>query len=609
MYQVQNNDLSGAIRTVFDDNPFPTITGYICDHTCQQKCTRINYDSSLNIREVKRFIADNSLNVSPEIIPQAKTGKIAVIGAGPGGLSAAYYLKINGFDVEIFEKNSRPGGMVANAIPSFRLPDEQIDIDIERIKNLGVNINFEYEINSENFDKLKSDFNYIFVAPGAQAALKIDLEGCEAEGVIDPFEFFYKARNERDLNIGKRVAIIGGGNTAMDAARIAKRLVPADGEVAIIYRRSKEQMPAHYIEIVDAEKEGIKFMELVDPDKFITENGKLKAIRLIRTELVQSEDGGRPRPVKVAGSEFDVPFDTVVAAIGQLNDFDFLKERDFKKQEIPFTLYNNIFIGGDAVRGAASAIKAIADGKKTAYEIIKRYNIDFEPEKLAVKKQVSYAELKVKKATRVMPVEPNEISLSERNNFNLVSQTYTAEQAKEEADRCLMCDELCDVCVSVCPNLANQGYNVNPFKAVIPKITMIGQKRTIEQDRVFEITQSRQTYNVADWCNECGNCATFCPTSGKPYLDKPKVHISKQSFNQSPFGFYIQSDENGKSVEYKDGFNKYKLVVNSDELIYESADVKAHLDLQFNLLEFDIKKAEDEIKLDYIGEMFVISNI
>jgi len=610
MHQVQTGDLSGAMRTVLDDNPFPTVTGYVCDHTCQQKCTRINYDNSLNIREIKRFIADNATNnLTPQITKQNNIAKVAIIGAGPGGLSAAYYLKTNGFNVEIFEKKSNPGGMVANAIPSFRLPDEQVDIDVNRIKKFGVNINFEHEVTSLNFDEIKSKFDYIFVAPGAQASLKIDIQGSDADGVIDPLEFFFKTRNNHNFDVGKNVAIIGGGNTAMDAARIAKRLIPANGKVSILYRRSIEQMPAHYMEIVEAQREGVEFVELVEPDEFIVENNKLKGVKLIKTELVPSNDGGRPRPVRIDNSDFKMLFDTVIAAVGQLNDFDFLKEREYKKQTIPFTKYDNIFIGGDAIRGAASAIKAIADGKKSAYEIIKKLNPDFVPANSIVDKKVLYKDLKIKKAKREFGVSANELPLSERNNFNLVSETYTSEQAKKEADRCLMCDELCDVCVSVCPNLANQGYDVPPFKVELPKIQIVGQRRSIIPDQVFEVKQSRQTYNIADWCNECGNCAIFCPSSGKPYLDKPKVHLSKQSYIQSPHGFYITNFDNSRVVEYKDGFNKFKLTVNLNGLIYESAEIKAEFNLKFELLEFEVKKVEQEITFKYLGEMFVVSHV
>ncbi len=609
MFNVQAGDLQTAIRTVFEDNPFPFVTGYVCDHTCQQTCTRINYDNSLNIREVKRYIADNASFENPKIIEQKNTAKVAIIGAGPGGLSAAYYLKINGFEVEIFEKNDRAGGMAANAIPSFRLPDEKVDIDLKRIENLGVKINFNYEVNISNFDKIRNENDFIFVAPGAQASLTTGLKGSDTEGVFDPLEFFYETRRNHDLNIGKNVAIIGGGNTAMDAARIAKRLVPKDGKVIVLYRRTKEQMPAHYHEIIDTLDEGIEFAELLEPLEFVAENGKLRAVKLIKTKLVENKDGGRPYPEKIEGSGFEMPFDTAIAAIGQLHSFDFLNKKDFDKNNIPYTKYDNIFIGGDAVRGAASAIKAIADGKKSAYEIIKKLNPEFRPKKSSIDKKISYTELKIKRAKREFGQMPSELPLSDRNNFDLVSQTYTAEQAKVEADRCLMCDELCDVCVSVCPNLANQGYAVEPFSVEIPKIQIVGSRANVSVDRIFELKQERQTYNIADWCNECGNCATFCPTSGKPYLDKPKVHLTKQSFIQSPFGYMVTSTNEGRLVEYKDGYNTFKLLVSENSLKYESKNIIATFSFDFKLLDYEVKNAESDIIFENIAEMFVISKI
>ncbi len=610
MYLVQNGQTAEAIRTVLDDNPFPTVTGYVCDHTCQLKCTRINYDNSLNIREIKRYIADKEKqNFTPSITKQPNIAKVGIIGAGPAGLSAAYYLLTNGFDVEIFEKNDRYGGMVANAIPSFRLQDEQVDIDVNRILKLGAKIHFNYEVNASNFDEIRNKFEFIFVGTGAQASLPFNIPGIDTEGVYDPLKFFFETRRNQNLNIGKNVAIIGGGNTAMDAARIAKRLVGKDGKVVILYRRTKEYMPAHYHEIIDTLEEGIELMELIVPEEVITENNKVKALKLYRTKLVPQGRGKRPKPERVEGSEFELPFDTVIPAIGQLNNFDFLNEKDYKKQPIPFTKIENIFIGGDAVRGAASAIKAIADGKNTAYEIIRRKNPNFKPVKFKVDKKISYSELKVKKATRIFEVKNDELPLSERDNFNIVTKTYTDEQAKAEADRCLLCDELCDVCISVCPNLANQGYWVTPFTADLQKITIQNGKAEIVADRKFQITQSRQTYNIADWCNECGNCATFCPTAGKPYLDKPKIHLSQQSFDESPSGYRVFLENDKKTVVFKDNDNLHKLVIDDDFMIYSNENIVAKIDKNLQINDFEIIKPSHEIKFDTMAQMFIISHI
>ncbi|MBN2893832.1 MAG: putative selenate reductase subunit YgfK [Bacteroidales bacterium] len=609
MFFTQIGNAEKALKTVLDDNPFPTVTGYICDHICQQKCTRINYDSSVNIRDVKRFISETATYIKPHVQDLPNKAKVAIIGAGPGGLSAAYYLLIHGFEVEIFERNEKSGGMLSNALPTFRLPDEQIDIDIKHITELGVKINYEFDVDFQKFEKLKENFEYIFVAPGAQASLKINTFDFEIPGVYDPIRFFYKIRNGYAKDIGKKVAIVGGGNTAMDAARIAKRLVGKDGEVYIFYRRTKEFMPADYKEMLETVEEGVKIIELVDPEEVITDGRKVTGLKLIRTQLVRDENGGRPRPVNIPGSSFEMEIDAVIPALGQENDFMFLHEKDYRKREIPFTRFDNIFIGGDAVRGAASAIKAISDGKKTAYEIIKRKNPDFEPEKFKFKKEVSVAELKVKKATRIEPVLQEETPLSERDNFKLISKTYTAEQAKAEADRCLLCDEICDVCVSVCPNLANQSYNVEPLCVNLEKITIIGQRQTLVFDQKMEITQNRQTYNIADWCNECGNCATFCPTSGKPYLDKPKVHLTKDSFSQSPFGYFIENNDEVKLVKYKDGFNTHRLKVGDGFISYENEKVQVDFDENFKVLDFHIKKVQEEILLRTAFDMYVLSHI
>ena len=605
MYQVQNADLQGALRTVLDDNPFPFVTGYVCDHTCQQKCTRINYDSSLNIREIKRYIAEKTRDgIVPEKSPTVEGVKVAIIGAGPGGLSAAYYLALNGIDVEIFEKNQNPGGMVANAIPAFRLQDEQVDIDVDRILSLGAKIHYNYEVNAENFDELRQNFNYIFVAPGAAASLKINLPGFDADGVYDPLQFFYLTRKNQNLNIGKKVAVIGGGNTAMDAVRIAKRLVGNDGKVMLLYRRTKEYMPAHYHEIMDTLDEGIEFVELVEPVEAIVEAGKVKGLKLRRTELIEQKKGKRPRPLPIEGSEFVIDVDAIIPAIGQLRNFDFLKENEFKRRPIPFTKYENIFIGGDAVRGAASAIKAIADGKKTAFEILKRIDANIKP-KYKIEKETDYKQLKIKKAKRVMPVEPDELPLEKRNNFDIVIQTYTDEQAKAEADRCLLCDELCDVCISVCPNLANQGYWIEPFAFDMPSILIQENGVKVIYNKRFEVKQKRQTYNIADWCNECGNCATFCPTAGNPYLDKPKVHISRKSYDESPSGYYFENDK----LLFKNFDDENILKITENGYYFENKFVKAKFDKKFVLQDFEILQDVERIDFDVFADMLVVSKI
>ncbi|HWR74264.1 MAG TPA: FAD-dependent oxidoreductase, partial [Bacteroidales bacterium] len=225
-----------AYEVILRTNPFPSVTGMVCDHLCQGKCTRINYDDPLQIREVKRFISEQD---DVRLIPSAKNViSAAVIGAGPSGLSFAYYLRMAGFRVDVFEARPKAGGMVQYAIPGFRLTDEAVANDIRRITDLGVKIYYSSPVDTAKFASLKKDYSYIFIGSGAQLSSPLDIEGAGAGGVHDPLEFLFRARKGEDTGIGKKVVIIGGGNTAMDAARTAYRLAGEDGRVTVVYRRT-----------------------------------------------------------------------------------------------------------------------------------------------------------------------------------------------------------------------------------------------------------------------------------------------------------------------------------------------------------------------------------
>ena len=242
MYYTSTGQFDKAYEVILRTNPFPSITGMVCDHLCQNKCTRVNFDNSLLIREVKRFISEqDEVKLSPA---EKNNVKVAVIGAGPSGLSCSYYLALAGFSVEVFESKSKAGGMVQYAIPGFRLTDEAINKDFKRVTNLGVQINYNQAIDKTKFEQLKSDYDYIFVGAGAQLSAPFQLEGINAEGVLDSLDFLFNAKKGSETGIGKNVVIIGGGNTAMDAARTAYRLVGKDGKVTIVYRRTINEMPA-----------------------------------------------------------------------------------------------------------------------------------------------------------------------------------------------------------------------------------------------------------------------------------------------------------------------------------------------------------------------------
>ncbi|MBK7211801.1 MAG: FAD-dependent oxidoreductase [Bacteroidales bacterium] len=267
--QVANGDIDGAFETVYMTNPFPTVTGMICDHPCQLKCTRINYDSALHIRDVKRFIAENGKRPNQSAKSSIAGYKVAVIGAGPAGLSSAYYLRKAGIEVTVFEKKAMPGGMVSAAIPIFRLTDPAIAGDIDEILSSGVKLVDNYEINESRFEAIRNEYSAVFLSAGAQNAAGLRLDGIENAEAFNVLDFLYSVRNGgKNLN-GKKVLIIGGGNTAMDAARTAFRMVGTEGKVTIVYRRTKKEMPADKGEIKAVLEEGIEILELTTPVKVI----------------------------------------------------------------------------------------------------------------------------------------------------------------------------------------------------------------------------------------------------------------------------------------------------------------------------------------------------
>ncbi len=607
MYQVAGRDFDNAFVTVLEDNPFPTVLGYTCDHTCQYKCTRINYDESLMIREIKRFIADHNADktFSLPVRKVANTGRVAIVGGGPGGLSAAFYLKLYGFDVEIFEASDSLGGMVAKAIPKFRITDEAIERDIRRILDLGVKVNYNSRLTYDKIERLASVYDAVIVAAGASQSLKLDIPGSDAQGVWDPLEFFFVTRKNPNIDIGKRVAVIGGGNTAMDAARIARRLVGKDGKVYLLYRRTKEYMPAYYEEIVEALNEGVELIELVQPVRYITENGKVKAIELQRMRLEKSGKG-RPKPVPVEGETFVLEVDTVIPSVGQLVEPDVVPDGLFDQKDIPRTFKQNIYVIGDAARGGFSIVGAVNDGKLAAYDIIRRMNPDFSPYSYRVEKQIDYKELKLKRYRRQVPEELPERPVNLREGFELIIDTLDTETAVEEANRCLLCDELCDICTTVCPNMANQHYEVTPAEYDLEKVFVSSGIVHITEGFKYEITQQYQTLNIGDWCNECGNCATFCPTAGKPYVDKPKLHLSWQSFTSSPFGYYVLDSKDKTAVYYKNGGQSAKLEFVHNGFRFEFEGTVMILDKEFKVSEVLQAGKDVSFDLSLAVKMFVI---
>ena len=591
MHYTAKGHFAKAYNAIMKTNPFPNTTGMVCDHLCTTKCTRINYDEPLKIREIKRFIAEehnkkelNAEFCASEAYLNRREGKVkvAIIGAGPSGLSCAYFLNKADFDVTIYEKGSEPGGMPAGVIPKFRLSDKAVNIDVNAIIDLGVIVEYNMDINKEKFKQLTGGSDYVYIAAGAQIAKTLPIEGANNDTLTDPLKLLLNVKNNPKYDIGNRVAIVGGGNTAMDAARTAKRLVGAKGSVTIVYRRTIKQMPADNQEILDAIAEGIKVTELISPVKIEKQADGTKKLYLERMKLGEKGKDGRRRPVAIPESEFSEIFDTVIPAVGQDLDIDFADESDLQSGPGKFeTKLNNVFVGGDTLRGASSLINAIGDGRKTAQEIINRENKSYDTRNKEQRKTQTVRYLMLKKAQRTETSSENEIISDDNLNFNLLEETFTKEQAQKEAERCLLCDEVCNICTTVCPNFALQAYSTEPKEYKLQKL----EDGKIKKDTTIAIKQEQQIIHIADWCNQCGNCDTFCPTADAPYKVKPHLYLSEKEYKAADTGYFynerlsaLYSKSDGAEFQFSNTEEGYDYHSNGGYVQFNKSDfrIKKH---------------------------------
>ena len=453
----------GRIREAYDllrrTNPLPAVCGRVCYAPCEKACNRGQLDEPMAIRELKRFITDQidiDTLEAPEITRNGK--EVAIIGSGPAGLAAAHDLALQGYEVTIFEALPEPGGMLRVGIPEYRLPKDVLKKEIEYIKRLGVKIKVNTKIGKKiQLKELKKSYQAIFVATGAHESTKLNISGEDSPGVIHAIDFLRDVNMGREVNIGQKVAIIGGGNTAVDASRVARRL---GAEVKVIYRRSRTEMPATPAEVKGAEEEGIELIFLTNPTKIITEDGKVSKIECIKMKLGEPDASGRRRPIPIEGSEFILEVDTVITALGQVSTLGFAKELGIEisgrgtisTDAALATNVEGIFAGGDVVTGPSIAIEAIAAGKKAAISIDEY--LRGEPlsskEDTRQPEELSAGEVAVLKSRfpskSKMPVP--ELEPKERiKDFREVEQGYSVSEAKEEAERCLASEiEGCFAC-------------------------------------------------------------------------------------------------------------------------------------------------------------------
>ena len=443
---ILDGDIEKGLDIIRERIPFPAVCGYVCVHPCESRCRRGQLDQAIAIRALKGYIYDTAKNKGPKPKTAAPTGKkIAIIGSGPAGLTAAYYLaKTCGHGVTVFEALPQAGGMMRVGIPRYRLPGDILDAEIEYIKSAGVELKTGAKV--EYLDDLKKQgYNAVFLAVGSHNGSKMRVPGEDLPGVVDGVTMLRDVALGKKVAVGSRVAVVGGGNSAMDAARTARRL--GAKEVTVIYRRTQNEMPANAEEVQEAMEEGIKFEFLANPSK-ITKNSTSLRVTCVRMRLGDEiDETGRRRPVIIEGADFEKDYDTVIPAIGQLtvvpDGIAIEKNKNGNISANPDTLATNIpgvFAGGDAVTGPDSVIRAIAAGRLAAESIDKylggKGNIEEKFTTPEIAKQYVAEEGGVEKRQEIPVAEAGK----RIKNFNRTELGYTKELAGLEASRCLRCD-------------------------------------------------------------------------------------------------------------------------------------------------------------------------
>jgi len=623
---IAQGEYERALEVILARNPLPGVTGYVCTHLCQTRCTRNNYDEPVAIRALKRFatehgqaaqlpIANFGLRISKSEI---RNRRVAVIGSGPSGLAAAYFLALNGVQVTIFEAQDKPGGMLALA-PAFRLPQAIVQEDVARITRLGVKIELAHPITTPPEQLLEEGFEAVYVACGFPQDARLDIAGIEGQGVYTALDLLTRVTRGEKPDLGSKVLVIGGGNTAMDAARTARRLT--GHPVTIVYRRTRAEMPAEAEELRDLLAEGNHLIELASPTRVILQDGRVVALECLRNRLGEPAADGRRRPIPIEGSEFTLVADSIIVAIGQRPDIAFLDgsavalRPDGTIAVEPQTgrAAPGVYAGGDAVRGPAIIIEACADGRRAAEAICAQVGIQFAPPaaRPAVLSEEDVLQVKHTRARKEALHQPETLPVAQRGGFDLIEQTLSEETARGEAARCLQCATLCDKCVEVCPNRANYTYFVSPVDLVLPRLSCQDGRLVVTGQERFQVQQTRQIVHLADFCNECGNCATFCVHDGKPYRDKPRLFLQESDFAQADDNaFYLAKSAPGWTIRKREGGKEAWLSAPShaDELTFANDRLRLVISpAAFQVQTMELKKSfPGEFSLAEPAAMYVL---
>ena len=438
---VQAGNYADAIKTIRKDNPFPSVCGLVCEHPCERDCRRNLVDDAVNIRGLKRVAVEKAGKVATPEVAAATGKKVAIIGGGPSGLTAAYYLRLKGHEVKVFEQRKQLGGMLRYGIPPYRLPDKWLDADIDAIIGTGIEVEKNVSIDKAKFEAIKKEYDAVYLAIGAQKGSGLRVEGEDGEGVMSAVEILRKIGDgEAPSFKGKTVVVIGGGNVAMDATRSSIRL-GAD-KVICAYRRRVEDMPAQTEEIEGAMAEGAEIMSMMAPVKVQLEDGKVSGM-VLQQQITGPVDRGRPSVSAADAPETVVPCDIVIVAIGQAIDSKPFEENGVpvgRKSNIPTDVFgevgDGVFAGGDCVYGPETVIRAIEGGKVAASHMDEYLGGNGDIRVAAPRVPASY-----KFQGPCGRVNLTERPAAERrNDFNLMEFGMSDEECKQECSRCMRCD-------------------------------------------------------------------------------------------------------------------------------------------------------------------------
>jgi NADPH-dependent glutamate synthase beta subunit-like oxidoreductase/Pyruvate/2-oxoacid:ferredoxin oxidoreductase delta subunit len=516
---IQRGKYKEAVDIIRNDMPFPAICGRVCFSPCEDACARTDVDQAVAIRALKKFVADierQQRKVKPKPIPKRHTEKVAIIGAGPAGLTAAYELAKLGYPVTVYERMSEPGGMMRYCIPDFRLEKFVVENETNYIKDLGVEIKTGVEFGKDiTIASLQEEgCKAVFLAIGTQQGMKLNVPGEDLKGVVNAVDFLRDIALGKHVEVGQKVAVVGGGNSAIDAARTAKRL--GAKEVTLLYRRSREEMPALPSEVEEAEKDGVKIEILVAPKQIIGQNGQAVAIECLRMKLGEPDESGRRRPVPISGSEHKYEVDMVIPALGQLAEASCIpKNLQDEKARIPTvstdpltleTKLPGVFAGGDIATGPASIIEAVGQGKRAAASIhLYLSGQDFHKGREENIEETTWA--KNPKQIRKKERRYNPLPEKSHATFEEV-QDYVENlerEAKFEAYRCLGCGP-CAECLGTTDMCEGD-------KAAVDEALCIGCNvcAVVCPFGAAEKDENNVAIINEDLCKGCGICAARCP--------------------------------------------------------------------------------------------------